>query len=51
MKKTKEKIPVWKCRNRIKGTCWARIIPESEVAPILEKADKVKVTEFAIEPI
>ncbi len=51
MKKTKEKIPVWKCRNRIKGTCWARIVPESEIAPILEKADTVKVTEFAIEPI
>ena len=43
-------IPVWKCQNRSKRKCWARIVPESEIAPIIEKADKVKITEFTIEP-
>ena len=49
--KSGQNIPMWKCINRFKGTCWARVVPESEVAPVLEKADKVKVTEFGVEAL
>ena len=51
MRKTGETVPMWKCKNRLKGECWARIIPESEVAPVLETAEKVRVTEFSVEPL
>ena len=51
LRRTGENVPMWKCINRFKGKCWARVVSESEVAPVLEKADKVKVTEFTLEAL
>ena len=51
LKTTGKNVPMWKCINRFKGKCWARVVSESEVAPVLEKADKVKVTEFSLEAL
>ena len=51
LRTTGENVPMWKCINRFKGKCWARVVSESEVTPMLEKADKVKVTEFSLEAL